>query len=77
MGARRVRFDLRMADQKVSRRVNGAEKAKERIRRDRRIVGLIRKAKFPYLPSIMSWLSAKLGKPSTQITEADVKKAVG
>ena len=57
---------------KVSRRVNGVLKKKERARRDVRMLGLLKVGQVPFIPSIMSWLSEKLDKPSTRITQADV-----
>jgi len=74
MGARRIRREQRQADMKKSRLLNGILKKKERKNRDARMSALIKKGKLPYLPSVMSWLSAKLDKPSRLITEADVKK---
>ena len=59
-----------------SRRVNGMIKDKERARRDIRMLGLIQKGQYPYTPAVMSWLSMKLDKPSSQITPDDVKQAV-
>ncbi len=60
----------------ISRTVNGHLKRKERAARERRMATLISKGTFPYIPSVMSWLSVKLDKPSTQITEAEAKAAV-
>lgn len=37
------------------------------------MVELIKKGPFPYTPSIQSWVSEKLGKPFTQVTEAEAK----
>ena len=34
----------------------------------------IKKGKLPFTPPVMSWLSVQLGKPSRQITEADVSQ---
>ena len=65
-----------LADQRVSRRENGHIKRKERARRDARLTELVTKGKFPYTPTVMSWLSKKLDKPSTQITEAEALAAV-
>jgi len=59
-----------------SRQVNGMLKTKERARRDQRMLGFVEKGKLPYLPSVMSWLSSKLNKPSKQITQADVTQLV-
>ena len=72
MGLRRVRRQQRQDDMKVSRRVNGVLKKKERARRDVRMLGLLKVGQVPFIPSIMSWLSEKLDKPSTRITQADV-----
>lgn len=74
MGARRIRRDQVSHDQKVSRRTNGMLKTKERARRDLRMREIIQKNKFPYTPSIMSWISAKLEKPTSAIVEADIQE---
>jgi hypothetical protein len=76
MGARRIRREQRQADMKRSRLLNGKLKSKERKNRDARMAAIVKKGKLPYLPSIMSWLSGKLDKPSTQITPADVDLVV-
>lgn len=72
MGARRIRREQRDFDQKLSRRVNGMRKTKERARRDARMAELVKKGTFPYTPSVRSWLGEKLDKPTTAITQADV-----
>jgi hypothetical protein len=59
-----------------SRRVNGMNKVKERARRDARMLDIVKKGALPYLPPVMSWLSAKLDKPSRLITPDDVSKFV-
>ena len=76
MGARRIRRQQRQTDMAKSRQVNGLLKTKERARRDARMLGYVEKGKLPYLPSVMSWLSSKLNKPSKQITQADVSQLV-
>jgi hypothetical protein len=76
MGARRIRREQRQTDMAESRRVNGMVKTKERDRRDARMVGLLKTSKLPYTPAILSWLSAKLDKPSGRITQADVDQVV-
>jgi hypothetical protein len=76
MGARRVRRQQRQTDMAKSRQVNGMLKTKERARRDDRMLGYVEKGKLPYLPSVMSWLSSKLNKPSKQITQDDVSQLV-
>ncbi len=72
MGARRIRREQRRVDQNLSRRTNGMRKMDERERRHTRMTELLKKGKLPYTPSIMSWLSAQLDKPSTRIVQADV-----
>jgi hypothetical protein len=76
MGARRIRREQRQTDMAESRRVNSLVKDKERIRRDARMLGLVRQGKLPYIPAVMSWLSAQLDKPSARITQADVDRVV-
>jgi hypothetical protein len=72
MGARRIRREQRQADMKKSRLLNGRLKEKERKNRDDRMLTIIKKGKLPYLPSVMSWLSVQLDKPSRLITPDDV-----
>jgi len=66
-----TRMDRARANHKITRKENGHLKQKERIARDARMVELLKKGQFPYTPSIASWVSAQLGKPFTQITEAE------
>ena len=72
MGARRIRREQRQSDMKKSRLLNGVLKVKERKNRAQRMLTIIKKGKLPYLPSVMSWLSVQLDKPSRMITPADV-----
>lgn len=74
MGARRIRREQRRFDMDLSRRENGMRKTKERARRDARMTDIIKKGKLPYIPAIMSYLSAKLDKPAGRIVQADVDK---
>ena len=74
MGARRIRREQRQFDMALSRRVNGMWKTKERARRQSRMVEIIKKGKLPYTPSVMSWLSAQLDKPSRRIAQDDVDR---
>jgi hypothetical protein len=76
MGARRIRREQRATDMAESRRVNGMRKMKERARRQTRMVELLKQGKLPYTPSIMSWLSQQLDKPSTRIVQADVDRVL-
>ena len=73
MGARRIRREQRQTDMKKSRLLNGVLKVKERKNRDERMLAIVKKGKLPYLPSVMSWLSGQLDKPSRLITFADVQ----
>ena len=72
MGARRIRREQRRTDMAKSREANGPRKEDERERRDKRMKELLGKGKPPYTPAIVSWLSAKLGKPGRLITTEDV-----
>ncbi len=74
MGARRIRREQRRIDMAESRIVNGMDKRKERVRRDLRMKGMVKKGKLPYTPPVMSWLSVQLKKPARQITQAEVDK---
>ena len=76
MGARRIRREQRQTDMAESRRVNSLIKDKERLRRDTRMVGLLRQGKYPYTPAVMSWLSARLDKPAGRITQDDVAQVI-
>ena len=67
MGARRDRFDMRMADQALSRKVNGKMKIAERDRRSARLADLLHKGKFPYTPTLRSWIS-QVASPSPSST---------
>jgi hypothetical protein len=62
----------RQVDMKTSRRINGIAKKKERARRDTRMLAILKLGSIPYIPSVMSWLSEKLDKKSTRITQEDV-----
>ena len=73
MGARRIRREQRRFDMAKSRRENGMLKDKERVRREARMIELIKKGgKLPYTRPVMSWLSVALDKPATKITQAEV-----
>ena len=72
MGARRIRREQRQVDQAQSRLVNGLRKVKERERRQNRLREIVAKAKLPYAPFVMSWLSQELDKPSRLITQPEV-----
>jgi hypothetical protein len=77
MGARRIRREQRRFDMDLSRRTNGLIKQKERARRRKRIIEIIKASgQLPYTPVVMSWLSVELDKPATRITPADVEKVL-
>jgi hypothetical protein len=76
MGARRIRREQRRYDMALSRRTNSPRKVAERARRDARMTEAVKKGKLPYIPAVMSWLSAKLDKPARQITQQDVDRLV-
>ena len=65
----RLRMDQIRDDSAASRTVNGHLKRKERASRDKRMVELIKKGKFPYTPAIQSWISVQLDTPFTKVTE--------
>jgi len=69
MGARRIRREQRRVDMAQSRLVNGLRKVKERARRQDRLRAIVTNGKLPYAPSVMSWLSTELNKPSRLITQ--------
>jgi hypothetical protein len=59
-----------------SRHRNGIRKAAERERRDARMIDVVRKGKLPFTPPVMSWLSTKLNKRSSLISQDEVDKLV-
>ena len=71
----RIRYDRIRDNGAMSRTVNGHLKRKERANRDARMKKLISGGTFPYTPAVQSWLSAQLGVPFSQITEAQAKEA--
>ena len=68
-----TRMNRARANGKISRIENGHLKRKERANRDKKMADLIKTGPFPYIPSVQSWVSEKLGKPFTQVTEAEAK----
>jgi hypothetical protein len=76
MGARRIRREQRQVDMAESRRVNSKYKDKERVRRDDRMLGLLKSGKMPYTPAVLSWLSVHIDKPAGRITQDDVAKVL-
>ena len=74
MGLHRThRKKMEQMDALQTKARNRIFKDRERDRRDARMVDVVRAGNLPYSPTVMSWLSRKLDKPSTRITFADVK----
>ena len=71
----RIRYDRIRDNSAKSRTVNGTLKRKAQISRAVRMKKLINEGKFPFTPAVQSWLSAQLGIPFTQISEAQAKEA--
>jgi hypothetical protein len=69
-------MDRIRAKGKISRIENGHLKKKERANRDKKMAELINKGTFPYTPAVQSWLSVQVGKPFTQISEAEAKAVI-
>lgn len=63
----------RRSDAIATKLVNRKKKIAERVRRDSRMLARVQADNLPYTPDVMCWLSRKLDKPSTKITEADLK----
>jgi hypothetical protein len=68
------RLGRRVTDALETKRVNAIRKSAETRRRDERMIAHLRNDPFPYTANVMSWLSRKLDKPSSRITEQDVKQ---
>ncbi len=73
MGHRSERFRIRNEDATATKIVNRKFKVQERSRRDTRMMDTIKSGSLPYTPDVMSWLSAKLDKKSSRVTDGDVK----
>ncbi len=69
-----TRMDRARANGKLSRIANGHLKRKEQANRAKKMAELIKKGPFPYTPAVQSWVSEQLGKPFTQVTEAEAKE---
>ncbi len=70
---RSVRFKLRAIDHAHAKAVNHKAKSRERIRRDARMLATVKSGSLPFTPDVMSWLSRKLEKAASKITDADLK----
>jgi hypothetical protein len=72
MGLRRIGSKQRQKARAKVRHRNSIRKARGRASRDRTMLELVKARPLPYVPGVMSWLSAKLDKPASQITQADI-----
>jgi hypothetical protein len=75
--SRKERKHIRRTDAIATKERNSALKAKERARRDARMMDRVKTGEPPFSPAVMSWLSRKLHKRSTRITPQDVRSLVG
>jgi hypothetical protein len=62
----------RRKDATETKLVNRVRKNRERARRDARIMRELKAGSLPYSPAAMSWLSRKLDKRSSRITQKEV-----
>jgi len=74
MGRRRDRLNKRQKNQILTRRENSVQKSLAQERREVDIRNILSKGEIPYTPGVMSWLSDKLNKKASRITQEDVKK---
>lgn len=72
MGLRRIGSKQRKTSRKKIHHRNAVRKARGRASRDRTMLELVKARPLPYVPGVMSWLSARLDKPASKITQADV-----
>jgi hypothetical protein len=73
MGQRRDRLDKRQAQAIAGRRKNSLKKTKERSRRDKQMLEIIKNGKFPYTAGVMGWIGQQLDKKPSQIVADDIK----
>ena len=76
MGRRRDRLNKRLARQITTRRENSLRKAMESDRRDQQMLAILKKGSTNLTPGMMSWVSEKLGKRASKITQDDIKSLV-
>jgi hypothetical protein len=74
MGQRRDRLDKRQEQAIAGREKNSIKKTKERSRRDKQMLAIIKKGTFPYTPGVMDWIGRKLNKKPSRLVAADLKK---
>lgn len=76
MGQRRDRLDGRLAKAAITRQKNSMRKTAERGRREKDMLELIKNGTYPYTPNVMSWVSDRLGKKTSQIESAEITALV-
>lgn len=59
-------------DAAYSKQRNDKKKRKENARRDRNMLVELKGRSLPLPPHMLSWLSRKIGKPSSRIVQKDV-----
>jgi len=74
---RSVRKRLDQQDALATRAVSTIVKGKERARRDVRMRAKLEAGTLPYTPVVMSWLSRRVGKKASRITQEDVRAVLG
>jgi hypothetical protein len=70
------RMDRHREKAAVSRAENSTRKRKGRANRDKAMLEIIKKGQYPFTPAIMSWVSEKLNKPSSKVSETEVWRLV-
>ena len=64
----------RQQDAAATKARNVIVKTKENSRRDARMLDVVKNGSLPYTPTVMSWISRKLDKPSSKLTQEDIAK---
>jgi len=64
----------RQQDAAETKARNNIVKTKERTRRDARMMEAIKSGSLPFTPVVMSWISRKLDKPASKVTQDDITK---
>lgn len=75
--SRSERRAMDQQDARETKAVNRAQKDAERGRRDARMIQKVKTGSLPYTPVVMSWLSDRLSKKASRITDSDVKSLLG
>ncbi len=62
----------RQQDAAETKARNSIVKKKENARRDARMLAVVKDGSLPFTPNVMSWISRKLDKPASKITQEDL-----